>query len=387
MVFRRLRQPGERMPGGQPSGNRIEQPELAQDFTVGNSRCLCGLIDIARGRRIENRCVRGGCARRGRVRGEPATQRGRPTNRVALICEFAFYDHIQIAVQLSPTRPGRQWSDPRKARADDLVRIVLQRQPRLTANRTSLARQQLTQSNCRLNQTTLAEGERTQANSPNSARAGVHRGRDRLRTTGQQKTPASLVLIELSPNQIPDCRVTLPFVDQHRSWQSGDPTRIGRQECDLVRIIQRDDGRSATSGGHRLADPFGAVEADGREIRKHSVEFTVDNPLEIARHPVYATSSSTSTLPLATNRDYLWQWRAELASRANPSGRQTCPILALNTAEFQSLRQRDVGVGDGAGEFVAQHGRGRRMVAGALCFGLLIKKVSPLKRDDVTLVS
>jgi hypothetical protein len=87
-------------------------------------------------------------------------------------------------------------------------------------------------------------------------------------------------------------------------------------ECPASQEIRRDDlvnFHSLRVAMQQLALPPKLVPTHRRRANGR-----VDNPLEVARHRVCATSSSTSTLPLAARRDYLWQHHAVMVLEGQP---------------------------------------------------------------------
>src|SRR5664279_5443679 len=118
----------------EPSRNRVQQPQLSQDVSVGDSCCLGGLVGIPWSCRVEDRDVRRAGARGGGVGREPGTQGGGSTHGSALLGELPFDDHVEIPVQLRSASPRREGADSRESGPNYLLRIVEQPHRRFTTN-------------------------------------------------------------------------------------------------------------------------------------------------------------------------------------------------------------------------------------------------------------
>ena len=169
----------DRVAGRLPAGHLVEDEQALEHLPVRLHGAASRLAFLTAGRRVADLLERGrGGGGRG-VGRHPASQGGGVPDLVTELREIAVDDPPQVGVELRPKRLGRQFSDARETRAQDLGRVVLEPKARATAHRTSVARQERTKAHRRGLLDPFGERERphSQADDAPAPRVGAARGR------------------------------------------------------------------------------------------------------------------------------------------------------------------------------------------------------------------
>ena len=276
-----------------------------QDLPVGLGRTLRGLLSFAARCSVADSLERG---RRGRCRGVGVhpSQQGRGTaDEATHLLEVTLHDALQVTVEEVGACGFGQAACGREPRADDLTRIVLQPDVRLTLDRSSLAAEQPAQTHRRHLDATLGESQRAHPQRQDATSPGV---RTVLTRRAREQVAARWrSVVDRPADHVPRGGNTLPLIDQDRGLTAEHDLRVGCNHLagGAVETVVR--VRSALCS-LCLADRLGPLDRDGGELGRLLIELIVEDTVQIRTTlgslAQCTPRAHTSMLPIAGHLRY-----------------------------------------------------------------------------------
>ena len=307
MVFGCLLKASDRIVGGNPARDRVEEPQSCEMVAVRDRGRLGRLATVAARGRVEDPGI--GCRGRGRgsVGGHPPAQRLGASDRQPLIREVAVNDPLQVGVQHGSLQPRCCAHDAGEAATHDLVRVVRQGEPRLPLHHRRIAGENLRQGDGRSLEGTLMQSHGTHAQGQDAPGAGMGScGIDRSCRSRQQEATRWRSEVHLPSNRVPHQREPLPLVDQHRSVGQGRQREIRLCNCALRGVIQEPCRHGPPLGRIGLPDALRAIQRNRGSMRHEFIEFSIDGAMKVA-HDLYPTVFRSTTLPFSVAPPYRFQ--------------------------------------------------------------------------------